>query len=123
MGLGKMGMNMVQRLLNDGHEIIAYARTAETVKKAEDIGAAGATSLSDIAGKLDKPRVVWLMVPSGKATEDTLNSIAESLEDGDVLIDGGNSHFQDTDRRLAELDGTGIQYIGMGVSGGEQAAG
>ncbi|MEN8262880.1 MAG: phosphogluconate dehydrogenase (NAD(+)-dependent, decarboxylating) [Nitrospirota bacterium] len=117
-GLGKMGMNMVQRLLNDGHEIIAYARTSKTVKKAEDIGAEGAASLNDIIVKLEKPRVIWLMVPAGKATEDTLNSIAGTLDEGDILIDGGNSFYKDSIRRAEKLKEKNIHFLDAGTSGG-----
>ena len=117
-GLGKMGMNMVQRLLNDGHEIIAYARTSDTVRRAEEIGAAGAASLNDIAGKLEKPRIIWLMVPAGKATEDTLNSLAETLDEGDILIDGGNSFYKDSIRRAGKLKENKIHFLDAGTSGG-----
>lgn len=117
-GLGKMGMNMVQRLLSDGHEIVAYARTAETVKAAEAKGAAGATSLKDLIEKLEKPRIVWLMVPAGKATEDTLNSVAELLEAGDIIIDGGNSFYKDSILRAEALKLRNLSYLDVGTSGG-----
>lgn len=117
-GLGKMGMNMIQRLLNDGHEIIAYARTDATVKKAEEIGAAGADSLEDIAAKLERPRIVWLMVPAGKATEETLNKFAEVLDEGDILIDGGNSFYKDSIRRAEKLKERKISFLDAGTSGG-----
>ncbi|MEE8330039.1 MAG: NAD(P)-binding domain-containing protein, partial [Thermodesulfovibrionia bacterium] len=103
-GLGKMGGNMVQRLLNDGHEVVAYARTAETVKKIEEKGAVGADSLQDMADKLKKPRVIWIMVPAGKATEETINKIAPLLEKGDILVDGGNSFYKDSIRRAGWLE-------------------
>jgi 6-phosphogluconate dehydrogenase len=117
-GLGKMGMNMVQRLLNGGHEIVVYARTAETVKKAEEKGAAGAASLKDMVDKLEKPRIVWLMVPAGKATEETLLGIAELMEEGDILIDGGNSFYKDSMRRAGELKKRNISFLDIGTSGG-----
>lgn len=117
-GLGKMGMNMVQRLLNGGHEIVAYARTAETVKKAEAKGANGATSLKDIVDNLERPRIVWLMVPAGKATEDTLMDLAGLLEGGDILIDGGNSFYKDSMRRAVELKKRNISFLDIGTSGG-----
>jgi 6-phosphogluconate dehydrogenase len=117
-GLGKMGMNMVQRLLNGGHEIVAYARTAETVKKAEAKGANGATSLKDIVDNLERPRIVWLMVPAGKATEDTLMDLAGLLEEGDILIDGGNSFYKDSMRRAEELKKRNISFLDIGTSGG-----
>jgi len=117
-GLGKMGMNMVQRLLNDGHEIVAYARTAETVKKAEAKGAVGASSLNDLVGKLQRPRIIWIMVPSGTATEETIHTCAALLDGGDVLIDGGNSNFRDTIRRAGELKNKNISLLDVGTSGG-----
>ncbi len=117
-GLGKMGGSMVQRLLNDGHEIVAYARSAESVKKAEGKGAIGSDSLEDLVSKLDKPRVVWLMVPAGNATEDTIKNIAPLLDEGDTLIDGGNSFYKDSMRRADELKSRGIDYLDIGTSGG-----
>ncbi len=117
-GLGKMGMNMVQRLLNDRHEIVAYARTVETVKKAEEKGAVGAKSLQDIVDKLEKPRIVWLMVPAGNATEETVNTFADMLEQGDILIDGGNSFYKDSMRRAKELGKRNIYFVDAGTSGG-----
>lgn len=117
-GLGKMGMNMVERLLNGGHEVVAYARTEATVKEAEKKGAEGAASLQDIADKLARPRIIWLMVPSGKATEDTVNSLAGILEDGDILIDGGNSFYKDSLRRTGILKEKNISFLDAGTSGG-----
>jgi 6-phosphogluconate dehydrogenase len=117
-GLGKMGMNMVQRLLNRGFEIIAYARTPETVKKAEEKGAAGAVSLEDMTGKLTRPRIIWLMVPAGNATEETVNRIAPLLEEGDTIIDGGNSFYKDSMRRAEELGKRKISFLDAGTSGG-----
>ncbi len=117
-GLGKMGMNMVQRLRNDNHDIVAYARTAATVKKAEAMGAEGAASLQDVIKKLEKPRIVWLMVPSGNATEDNINQMSEMLDSGDILIDGGNSMYKDSVRRAAELKKKNISFLDVGTSGG-----
>jgi 6-phosphogluconate dehydrogenase len=117
-GLGKMGMNMVQRLLNGGHEIVAYARTAETVKKAEEKGASGARSLQEMVDKLAPPRIVWLMVPAGKATEDSINTLSEMLDRGDILIDGGNSLYKDSVRRADELQQKNIAFLDVGTSGG-----
>ncbi len=117
-GLGKMGGNMVQRLLNDGHEVVAYARTAETVKKIEVKGAVGADSLQDMADKLKKPRVIWIMVPAGKATEETISKTASLLEKGDILVDGGNSFYKDSIRRAEGLEKNGISFLDAGTSGG-----
>ncbi|MCK5512136.1 MAG: decarboxylating 6-phosphogluconate dehydrogenase [Thermodesulfovibrionia bacterium] len=117
-GLGKMGGNMVQRLLNGGHEIVAYARTAESVKKVEAKGALGAKSLEDLVKKLHAPRIVWLMVPAGDATEHVTKNIATFLDRGDILIDGGNSFYKDSIRRAKELRAKGISFIDVGTSGG-----
>lgn len=117
-GLGKMGMNMVQRLLRDGHEIVGYARTPESVRKAEEKGAEGASSLEDMIGKLDRHRVIWIMVPAGKPTEETIEKLSGLLEEGDIIIDGGNSNYRDSMRRAAELGNKGIQFLDAGTSGG-----
>jgi len=117
-GLGKMGMNMVDRLLSDGHEIVAYARTAETVKKAESKGATGASSLNDLISKLHCPRIIWIMVPAGTATEETIQNCSALMNKGDVLIDGGNSNFRDTIRRSGELKKKNISFLDVGTSGG-----
>ena len=117
-GLGKMGMNMVERLIGGGHEVVAYARTAATVKKAEGKGAAGAASLQDVADKLEKPRVIWTMVPAGKATEETLMNLAETMEEGDILVDGGNSFYKDSIRMAEELSKKKIGFLDIGTSGG-----
>lgn len=117
-GLGKMGSNMVQRLLNNGHEIVAFALTVESVKKVEEKGAVGAGSLQDLVDKLKKPRVIWLMVPAGEATEKTISQITPLLEKGDILIDGGNSFYKDSMRRADELKKAGIFFLDAGTSGG-----
>ncbi len=117
-GLGKMGGNMVQRLLDGGHEAVAYARTAETVKKIEEKGAIGAYSLQDMVHSLKTPRIIWLMVPAGNATEETINKITPLLEKGDILIDGGNSFYKDSIRRAEELGKSGIAFLDAGTSGG-----
>ncbi|MCK5505115.1 MAG: NAD(P)-binding domain-containing protein, partial [Thermodesulfovibrionia bacterium] len=117
-GLGKMGMNMVQRLLSGNHEIVAYARTVEAVKKAGEKGAVRAESLRDMVDKLTAPRIIWIMVPAGNATEDTINRIAPLLEEGDIIIDGGNSFYKDSIRRSKELNKDGISFLDVGTSGG-----
>lgn len=117
-GLGKMGMNMVESLTGGGHEVVAYARTAATVKKAEEKGASGAASLQDIVDKLERPRVIWTMVPAGKATEDTLKALAETMEEGDILVDGGNSFYKNSMRMAEELRSKKINFLDVGTSGG-----
>jgi 6-phosphogluconate dehydrogenase len=117
-GLGKMGGNMVQRLLQNGHEIVAFARTAETVKKIEKKGATGASSLQDLVDKLDTPRVVWLMVPAGDTTEKVFKQVSELLVKGDIVIDGGNSFYKDSLRRTEKLKERGISFLDVGTSGG-----
>jgi 6-phosphogluconate dehydrogenase len=117
-GLGRMGLNMVQRLLNDNHEIVGYALSASSVKKAEEKGAVGAESLEDLVQKLEYPRIIWLMVPAGSATEETVRGLAPLLGDGDILIDGGNSLYKDSIRRSEELKARGISFLDIGTSGG-----
>ncbi len=117
-GLGKMGMNMGQRLLEGGHKVVAYARTDATVKKAVDKGAVGASSLQEVVEKLEKPRIIWLMVPAGKATEETLKSLSGMMEKGDIIIDGGNSLYKDSIRRASELNSKKISFLDVGTSGG-----
>ncbi|MBC8412828.1 MAG: decarboxylating 6-phosphogluconate dehydrogenase [Nitrospira sp.] len=117
-GLGKMGMNMVERLVSGGHEVVAYARTPATVQQAVAKGAEGASSLQDLVNRLESPRIVWLMVPSGKATDETLEAVAAMLEKGDILIDGGNTFYKDSIRHAAFLKELGIAFLDIGTSGG-----
>ncbi len=117
-GLGKMGMNMVTRLQRDKHRVIAYDRTADLVKQAESQGCVGASSLADLVSKLKTPRAVWIMVPSGAPTEETVGAVAALLQKGDTIIDGGNTRFVDDVRRAAELKKKGIEYVDAGTSGG-----
>ena len=117
-GLGKMGMNMVTRLQRDKHRVVAYDRTADLVKQAEGQGCVGASSLADVVSKLKAPRAVWIMVPSGAPTEETVNAVAALLQKGDTIIDGGNTRFIDDVRRAAELKKKGIDYVDAGTSGG-----
>src|SRR6476619_695860 len=95
-GLGKMGANMVARLLGGGHRVVAYDLNEAAIKAAEEKGAVGARTLAEVAQQLHAPRAVWLMVPSGKPTEDTINAIAAQLAPGDIVIDGGNSNYKDS---------------------------
>jgi 6-phosphogluconate dehydrogenase len=117
-GLGRMGANMVRRLLLDQHRIVAYNRTAEKTREIITEGADGAFSLSELVAKLERPRVVWVMVPSGDATESMIDELAGLLERGDTIVDGGNSHFRDSIRRQARVSAGGIGFVDAGTSGG-----
>jgi 6-phosphogluconate dehydrogenase len=117
-GLGKMGMNMVTRLRRDQHRVVAFDRSADLIKQAEAQGCTGASSLADLVGKLSAPRAVWVMVPSGAPTEETVKAVAALLQPGDTIIDGGNTRFHDDVRRAAELKTRGIHYVDAGTSGG-----
>ena len=117
-GLGKMGMNMVTRLQQGQHRVVAFDRTADLIKQAEGVGCTGAASLEDIVSKLKAPRAVWIMVPSGAPTEDTVTRVAALLSPGDIIIDGGNTNFHDDVRRAAEIKKKNIHYVDAGTSGG-----
>ncbi len=117
-GLGKMGMNMVTRLTQGGHRVVAYDRTADLITQAEQKGATGATSLEDLVSKLPKPRAVWVMVPSGNPTEETIRHLWTILEEDDIVIDGGNTKFHDDVRRATDLQKRSIHYVDAGTSGG-----
>ena len=117
-GLGKMGGNMVERLLRGGHKVVAYDRAAETVQKYAKLGATAASSLADIVKKLEAPRVIWIMVPAGAPVDETIRELLPQLTEGDILIDGGNSNFHETIRRSKELAEKGVQLIDSGTSGG-----
>src|SRR5215216_4373916 len=117
-GLGRMGANMARRLAGGGHEVITWDRSVTAVAALQAPGIAGTTSLDDLIGKLDQPRAVWLMVPAGEPTEQTVNALAERMAPGDVIIDGGNSHYKDDVRRAAVLSARGLHYVDAGTSGG-----
>lgn len=117
-GLGRMGANIVRRLLRHGHDCVVYNRTPDKVKQLAHEGAKGAYTLDDFVAKLTKPRAVWLMVPAGEATENMLKELAVKLEPGDIIIDGGNSYYIDDIRRAKELAPLGIYYLDVGTSGG-----
>jgi 6-phosphogluconate dehydrogenase len=117
-GLGKMGLNMVTRLRRDQHRVVVYDRSAEAITQAEAQGCIGATSLTDLVGKLSAPRAVWIMVPSGPPTEETVQAVGALLQPGDTIVDGGNTRFHDDLRRAAELKKKGVHYVDAGTSGG-----
>ncbi|MSR84789.1 MAG: decarboxylating 6-phosphogluconate dehydrogenase [Candidatus Latescibacteria bacterium] len=117
-GLGRMGGNMTTRLLQGGHQLVAFDPNPEAVKTAAASGARPATSIEDLVGQLQAPRAVWVMVPSGDATEKTVQTLAGLLAKGDTIIDGGNSNYKDTVRRGAELEAKGLHYVDVGTSGG-----
>ena len=109
---------MVRRLMKAGHECVVFDHSEDSVKKLSSEGATGARTLEEFVAKLQKPRAVWVMVPSGEATESTVRELAKFLEPGDILIDGGNSYYKDDVRRSEVLRGQGIHYLDVGTSGG-----
>jgi len=117
-GLGKMGANMTTRLLKGGHRVVAYDLSADAIRSAEANGAEGAATLAEVAEKLAAPCAVWVMVPSGDPTEQTINKLTEALSPGDIIIDGGNSNYKDSQRRAAALKEKGFHFVDVGTSGG-----
>ncbi len=117
-GLGRMGANMSRRLMNDGHTCVVTDLNAAAVATLSKEGATGAPSLQALVAALAPPRAVWLMVPAGEATEQTVTALADLLERGDIVIDGGNSWFKDDVRRAAQCKPKGIHYVAAGTSGG-----
>lgn len=117
-GLGKMGGNMVERLLLHNHQVVAFARQKESVQAAESKGATGADSIQDLISKLEGRKIVWLMIPSGKPVDDSIEECIKYLNKGDIIIDGGNSYWRDTIKRNEYLAEKGIEYIDCGTSGG-----
>jgi 6-phosphogluconate dehydrogenase len=117
-GLGRMGANMVERLIGGGHTVAAFDRSADAVKASAAKGATGANSLEAMVKALKPPRAVWLMVPSGAPTTDSINALEGLLERGDVVIDGGNSYWKDGQAQSAQLARKGIDFVDAGVSGG-----
>src|SRR3984957_3302253 len=116
-GLGRMGANLVRRLMRDGHSCVVYDRSADAVKALSGDGATGASSLQDFVAKLEKPRAVWIMVPAG-AVQSTIDDLKTLLEPGDILIDGGNSYYRDDIDRAKELLVNELHYVDVGTSGG-----
>lgn len=116
-GLGRMGSNMVRRLMNDGHECVVYNRSEGPVRRLQGEGAVGVFSLKELIARLERPRHIWLMVPAA-VVDDVLARLAPMLDVGDVVIDGGNSNYRDDIRRGDEFDGQGLHYLDVGTSGG-----
>jgi len=117
-GLGRMGGNMVKRLAQRGHTIVAWTRTRATVELAMKDGAIGAESIEDLVQRLKPPRNVWVMIPSGKPTDETIMKLRDLLQEGDLVIDGGNSNWNDSKRHAQELAEKGIHFMDCGTSGG-----
>ncbi len=109
-GLGKMGSRMVKKLLQEGHEVVAWTRSESTI------------TIEELVQSLEKPRVIWSMVPAGEATEEVLSEVNKHVEPGDIIIDGGNAFYKDTERRYEKLKTKNIKFLGIGVSGGLIAA-
>ncbi|MBK7316913.1 phosphogluconate dehydrogenase (NAD(+)-dependent, decarboxylating) [Candidatus Villigracilis affinis] len=118
-GLGKMGLNMATRLVRGGHRVVGFARSKETVEEAIKHGVDGAFSLEESVSKLtSSPKIVWVMVPSGKTTTETIEKVASLLKPGDIIIDGGNSNYKETIAHAAMLEAKGIEFADCGTSGG-----
>ena len=116
-GLGRMGANMVRRLMQGGHECVVFDRSPQAVEALAKEKAIGAASIADFAGKLTRPRAVWLMVPAA-VVDETIDGLLPHLEAGDILIDGGNSYYVDDIRRAKALASKGVHYVDVGTSGG-----
>jgi 6-phosphogluconate dehydrogenase len=117
-GLGRMGMNMARRLLNGGHQVVAYNRTRLKTDEAVKEGVEPAYSLKDLGKKLPSPRIVWLMLPAGSVIDEHLDQLKGILSEGDVVVEGGNSYYKDSVRRFQEMAERGIEFLDAGVSGG-----
>ncbi|MBL8115926.1 MAG: decarboxylating 6-phosphogluconate dehydrogenase [Anaerolineae bacterium] len=117
-GLGRMGGNMVKRLLRGGHEVVVWNRSPQPVEEAVKEGAIAAVDIDDLISKLEPPRVTWVMLPAGDVTEDMINTLASKLSPGDIIIDGGNSNYKESIRRGAALQPKGFHFVDVGTSGG-----
>ena len=117
-GLGRMGGNMTERLLRNGHSVVAFDRAPDVVAKYQTLGATGVQDLGGLVAALSAPRVVWIMVPAGDPVDQTIATLRPKLAKGDIIIDGGNSNFHDSIRRGQELASSGIEFIDAGTSGG-----
>ncbi|MFC7678969.1 phosphogluconate dehydrogenase (NAD(+)-dependent, decarboxylating) [Paenibacillus sp. GCM10028914] len=121
-GLGKMGYNLMQNLIRHDHQVVAYDVNAELVKQSAEQGAIGVTSLEEMVANLTAPRIVWMMVPAGQIVDSVIQSITPLLQPGDILIDGGNSHYKESISRAETLAAQGIHYFDAGTSGGMEGA-
>jgi 6-phosphogluconate dehydrogenase len=117
-GLGRMGGNIVRRLMRDGHDCVVWDRDAKATSQLAGEGATGARDLADIAGRLGPPRAVWVMLPVGGPTDEAITALGEALSSGDIIIDGGNTFYRDDIRRAKALTGKGVRYVDVGTSGG-----
>lgn len=117
-GLGKMGLNMATRLVVGGHRVVGFAHSPKDIKLAVDAGAEGANTLQEAVRKLGPPRVVWLMIPAGNPTLETIRVLEDILSEGDIVVDGGNSYYKDTIRNAQMLSAKGIDLVDCGTSGG-----
>ena len=117
-GLGRMGGNMVERLIKGGHQLVVWDRSAEAIGKSVEDGAQAARDLKHVCASLSSPRIIWIMVPAGAPVDETIAALRPNLSKGDILIDGGNSNFHDTMRRAADLASSGIEFVDCGTSGG-----
>ena len=117
-GLGRMGLNMTRRLLRGGHRVVAFNRSPQPVEEARKEGAVGVRSLAELIENLGSPRAVWLMVPAGEPTTKMLDALVPLLARGDIVVDGGNAYYRDSQRRAAESSAQGIHFLDAGVSGG-----
>src|SRR3989442_7910557 len=117
-GLGRMGGNMARRLVRGGHTVVAWDRNAAAVSALAADAIVSASSIDDLVARLDRPRAVWIMVPAGDPSEQTVNALATRLESNDTIIDGGNSYYKDDVRRSHALQARGVQYVDVGTSGG-----
>ena len=117
-GLGRMGANIVRRLQRGQHRCVAYDADADVVRQLASEGATGVDSLADLVGKLAAPRTVWVMLPAGAITEQTIETLGTQLSPGDAVIDGGNTFYQDDVRRAAVLAKRGVHHLDVGTSGG-----
>jgi 6-phosphogluconate dehydrogenase len=121
-GLGKMGFPLAEHLHEDGYEVVAYDVNKELTDKAESLGITAADTLEDMVSHLSAPRTIWVMVPAGQIVDDVLASLYSVLEEGDIIIEGGNSFYKDSLRRAAEAKQRGIHYVDVGTSGGTEGA-